>query len=102
MSITDRARHNREYVRRRLAANSPEFAAVLEWIVWELAHASDTEAERAVIERCWRPSRPPRPTRISATSGLANIVDKLAGKLTAHPAHEESDGAAPDRRPVDL
>ena len=50
MSITDRAHHNREYVRRRLAATSPEFAAVLEWIVWELAHVSDTEAERAVIE----------------------------------------------------
>ena len=37
MSDTDRALHNGEYVRRLLQKKWPEFAAVLERAVWEMA-----------------------------------------------------------------
>jgi hypothetical protein len=36
VSITDRARQNREYVRGLLRKKQPEFAAGLEQVVWEL------------------------------------------------------------------
>ena len=36
MSSTDRAHQNSEYVRRLLKKKWPEFAAVLERVVWEL------------------------------------------------------------------
>jgi hypothetical protein len=37
VSTTHQAQQNREYVRRMLKKKQPEFAAVLEWVVWELA-----------------------------------------------------------------
>ena len=41
MSVTDQAQQNREYVRRMLKEKQPEFAAVLELVVWELVPVSD-------------------------------------------------------------
>ena len=41
MSITDQAQQNRQYVRRMLNKKQPEFAAVLESVVGELARMSD-------------------------------------------------------------
>jgi hypothetical protein len=58
VSITDRARRNREYVRRLLAENSPEFAAVLERVVWELAHESDARARCPAPRPARQPDEP--------------------------------------------
>jgi hypothetical protein len=44
VSITDRARQNREYVRTLLKKKQPEFAAVLERVVWELTCSGDAPA----------------------------------------------------------
>jgi hypothetical protein len=58
VSITDRARRNREYVRRLLAENSPEFAAVLERVVRELAHESDARARYPAPRPTHQPDEP--------------------------------------------
>jgi hypothetical protein len=68
MSIADRARQNREYVCRLLTENSPEFAAVLEWVAWELAHVSDARA------RCPAPrSAPPAPLATRSRDGEQQV-----------------------------
>ena len=41
MNTTDRASQNREYVRRLLKKEQPEFAAVLDRVVWELTYTRD-------------------------------------------------------------
>ena len=41
MSIADQAQEDREYVRRLLKQKQPEFAAVLEQVVWELTSTRD-------------------------------------------------------------
>ena len=41
VSIADKAQQNREYVRRLLKKKRPEFAAVLEQVVWELTRTCD-------------------------------------------------------------
>ena len=41
MSTTDRTSQNREYVRRLLKKKQPEFAAVLDRVVWELTYTCD-------------------------------------------------------------
>jgi hypothetical protein len=41
VSNTDRAHQNREYVRRLLRKKQPQFAAALEWVVWELTRTCD-------------------------------------------------------------
>ena len=51
MSTTDRASQNREYVRRLLKKKQPEFAAVLDRVVWELTYACDApSAESPAFE----------------------------------------------------
>ena len=52
MSNVDRAQQNREYVRRLLKEKRPEFAAVLEAVVWELTRTRDApSAESPAFER---------------------------------------------------
>lgn len=43
VSINDGAHQNRKYVRRLLTQNSPEFAAVLDWVVWEFVRRRDPD-----------------------------------------------------------
>ena len=51
MSTTDRASQNREYVRRLLKKKQPEFAAVLDRVVWELTYTRDApSAESPAFE----------------------------------------------------
>ena len=51
MSNTDRAYQNSEYVRRLLKKKCPEFAAVLERVVWELTCPCDApSAESPTLE----------------------------------------------------
>jgi hypothetical protein len=51
VSITDRSHQNREYVRRLLKKKKPEFAAVLERVVWELTRTCDApSAESPAFE----------------------------------------------------
>jgi hypothetical protein len=53
LSITDQARQNREYVRELLKKKRPEFAAVLEQVVWELTCPGDAPpAESPAFEHC--------------------------------------------------
>ena len=51
MSTTNRASQNREYVRRLLKKKQPEFAAVLDRVVWELTYTRDApSAESPAFE----------------------------------------------------
>ena len=51
MSTTDRASQNREYVRRLLKKKQPEFAAVLDRVVWELTYTCNApSAESPAFE----------------------------------------------------
>jgi hypothetical protein len=51
VSTTDRASQNREYVRRLLKEEQPEFAAVLDRVVWELTCTCDApSAESPAFE----------------------------------------------------
>jgi hypothetical protein len=47
VSITDRAHQNREYVRGLLSKKLPEFAAVLDQVVWELTCTGDAPSAQS-------------------------------------------------------